>query len=201
MKSITLIISLVLFLLFFYPSHSFSQQTGFAMGYGGTLLKSTNGGANRISQSAGTDKTLWSSWFVNQTTGWIVGGTYSLTSIILKTTDGGNNWVPQGPAVHGWLTSVCFINSQTGWIAGSGHSILKTTNGGENWFMNSYLPSGNLLIESIGFVNANTGWITGWGGVIKKTTDGGESWFPLQSGTISNLFTAKFFSDSLGYAA
>ena len=199
-KKIKSAILMIFILLLSLSSYSFSQQTGYAMGYNGTLLRTTNSGTNWISQSVGTNQTFWDSWFVSAMTGWIVGGSYSQSSIILKTTNGGINWFQQPLNVNHWLTSVYFINSRTGWIAGAGHTILKTTNAGNNWIILTTDVT-NLLIESIWFTNANMGFITGWQGTILKTTNGGNNWDSLISGTTSNLYTSRFFSNLLGYAA
>src|SRR4030095_1511674 len=100
------------------------SQTGFSMGDNGTLLRTTNGGTSWALQNMGTTQTLWSQWFIDETTGWIVGGSYIGGAVIFKTTNGGNNWVQQDPIVSNWLTSAYFLNSMTGWISGSGGKIL-----------------------------------------------------------------------------
>jgi hypothetical protein len=73
------------------------NNTGYTVGSAGTILKTTNGGANWASQSSGTTNTLFSVHFpLDAQTGYAVGefGT------ILKTTDGGV-WVEEETAEIG----------------------------------------------------------------------------------------------------
>ncbi|MBI3195177.1 MAG: T9SS type A sorting domain-containing protein [Ignavibacteriae bacterium] len=60
-------------------------NNGWISGQGGTILYTTNGGTNWLSQTTNTTKDLYSIFFVNQNTGWAVGD----SGIILKTTSGG----------------------------------------------------------------------------------------------------------------
>ncbi|HEX2787177.1 MAG TPA: YCF48-related protein [Ignavibacteria bacterium] len=195
--------SFFIFNLLFVIILKCSAQTGFAIGESGTLLKTTNGGINWTSQASGTNQVLWSSFFLNPSTGWIVGGTGATdieTSLILKTTNGGATWVEQNAGVNHWLTSACFINAQTGWIAGSGRTVLKTTNGGTNWNV-QMTDQDNLRLEEIWFVNENTGWVSAWAGIVLKTTNGGANWLTLNTGTPEDIYSLKVLSPTVAYGA
>ena len=102
------------------------QNTGWAVGDGGTILKTTNGGTNWILQTSGTTFNLWSVDFVDQNIGWSVGG----DGTILNTTDGGTTWILQTSNASSTLYSVKFVDQNTGWAVGKGGTIIKTTNGG-----------------------------------------------------------------------
>ena len=65
------------------------DNTGWIVGSGGFITKTTNAGNEWIEQNSGTTSTLKSVQFINQNTGWICGE----GGLILKTTDGGLNWV------------------------------------------------------------------------------------------------------------
>ncbi|MCX7878798.1 MAG: YCF48-related protein, partial [Ignavibacteria bacterium] len=150
-----------------------NQHTGWVIGSGSTILKTTNGGLNWFTQpsnlSAG--KNLHGLSMLNANTGYMVGW----FETILKTTNGGDNWLvlSDGPVGQGnsW-TDASFINTQTGWICGPLGVVKKTTNGGLNW---DSLNAGGTL-RNIVFVNALTGWVAGDGGYIRRSTDGGLSW-------------------------
>jgi photosystem II stability/assembly factor-like uncharacterized protein len=150
------------------------EQTGYVVGgYPVVILKTTNGGANWVSQSSGTNKNLRSVHFpVDAQTGYAVGD----SGIILKTTNGGTNWASQTSGTTSWFYSVHFpVDVQTGYAVGGGggvNTILKTTNGGANWVSQS---SGAFLpLFSVHFpVDATTGYAVGYRGTILKTTDGG----------------------------
>ena len=64
-----------------------------------------------------------------------------------------------------------FINDNIGYAAGD--QILKTTNGGDSWELNS-----NIGAKSIHFTNADTGWAVGkyYPSSIYNTTNGGSTW-------------------------
>ena len=108
-----------------------NDTTGFTVGSFGTILKTTDGGANWVSQASGSTVWLRSVHFpMDALTGYTVGwyGT------ILKTTNGGANWVSQSSGTTNGLNSVHFpVDAQTGYAVGSGGVILKTTDGGTNW--------------------------------------------------------------------
>ena len=66
-------------------------NTGYAVGYSGTILKTINGGTAWTAQTSGTTNVLTSVFFTDSNTGYAVGwfGT------ILKTVNGGVNWVAE----------------------------------------------------------------------------------------------------------
>jgi hypothetical protein len=73
----------------------------------------------------------------------------------------------------------------TGWSVGgpSSPKIIKTTNGGDNWFMQTTTIATPLY--SVMFADANTGWaVAGYigGETIIKTSNGGTNWFSQSSG-------------------
>ena len=62
-----------------------------------------------IPLNSGTSQTLYSTYFTNENTGWVVGegGT------ILRTIDGGANWIRQSSSTVAQLRSVYFVNTST----------------------------------------------------------------------------------------
>ena len=137
---------------------------------------------------------LWSTFFVDDNTGWIVGS----DGFIKKTTNSGLDWIQQKSGTTLTLKSIQFTNLNIGWICGEEGIILKTTNGGLNW---SSLMSGTIEnLTDIQFCDANTGYIVGYSGTILKTTNGGLSWTSQTSNTISDLFSVDFVDNFVGYA-
>jgi photosystem II stability/assembly factor-like uncharacterized protein len=178
-------------------------QTGYAVGIFGTILKTTNGGANWVSQSSGTTNDLWSVHFPMDTqTGYVVGYDHNSGSgAILKTTNGGANWVSQTSGTTHALPSVYFPgNTQTGYAVGDSGTILKTTNGGANWVSQSSGTTNDLLSAHFS-VDVQTGYVAGWTGTILKTTNGGVNWTSQSSGTTNGLYSVHFPVDvQTGYA-
>jgi photosystem II stability/assembly factor-like uncharacterized protein len=109
--------------------------------------------------------------FSDSSHGWVVGS--GIADTILYTTNCGKTWEPQTISPETHLYDVCFIDTNTGWAVGSAGSIIKTTDGGVTWMVQS--DSGNVL-RSCTFIDANNGWIAGENGTILKTTDGGNLW-------------------------
>ena len=177
-----------------------SDQTGWAAGDGGKILKTTNGGINWTEQAVFSEYDLNSIYFPNSMTGYIA-GTHccGFPSPILKTTNGGLSWNEQTSNVTSGLSSVFFTSPNTGWAVGDSSAIVHTTDGGNNWFVEStsyYVP-----FSCVQFANSLTGWIVG-GSIVLKTTNGGANWIsPIPSLNYSLFFEARFPTISTGYIA
>jgi photosystem II stability/assembly factor-like uncharacterized protein len=150
-----------------------------------------------------TDKTLKNLYFVNESTGWAggEGGT------IVSTIDSGNTWAIQNSTVTTFIVDIFFLNENLGWaltqrnVPPFGTTILKTTNGGDNWIANDF-PEDNVFMNTILFFDSLNGWIGGT--YIAGTTDGGESWVEadVDSNLISSLpvYNLSFYTRQFGYA-
>ena len=95
---------------------------------------------------------------------------------ILKTAESYSQWIMQynsGLAVF----DVRFLNRDTGWACGD-NQILKTTNGGDNWILQSVPTTG--YFRQVHPVNDSVVYVCGWY-VILKTTDGGNNWTIIKS--------------------
>jgi len=101
------------------------------------------------------------------------------------------NPLPQGNA----LNSNSCVNSKTCWTAGAYGTILKTSNGGNSWAVES---SGTINdLKSVFFSDGNTGWVIGDRGTVLKTNNGGGSWVIQTSGTgngLNNVLKSVYFS-------
>jgi len=88
-----------------------------------------------------------------------------------------------------YLRRVQFINQLTGWACGGSGTLIKTTNGGDNWTVTS--TGTTSYLTCLYFIDANTGWIGCQEALIRKTTNGGVSWYsaPIQT----NDFSSDFF--------
>ena len=136
--------------------------------------------------------------FINQTTGWAVGGIDPKGSggLIYQTNDSGANWHPiaRSPEI---LTSVFFVNDKIGWVAGYAGRIDRTDDGGQTW--RSQRPErGSEILNSIYFMNEKVGWAAGGSGLLLKTSDGGNSWEQMPTGRVEDFWTVKFLPPSKG---
>jgi photosystem II stability/assembly factor-like uncharacterized protein len=150
-----------------------NQNTGWASGDGGLIIKTTNGGINWTVQISGTTNRLEGIHAVDSQYVYCVGWWQT----ILKTTNSGINWIairngPQPPPQVGSFYGLYFLNRNTGWMLRNNY-ILRTTNGG-NSFDSSYVIYSYL--RDIYFKDYTTGILCGDGSLIMKSTDGGLVW-------------------------
>jgi photosystem II stability/assembly factor-like uncharacterized protein len=109
---------------------------GYAVGSGGKIAKTTDGGVTWAALVSGKRAPLHGVCFVNADSGFAVGkgGT------ILHTTDGGATWIAQTSGTDVMLNSVDFVSGEEGWIVGQpgwapGQEgvLLHTTDAGLTW--------------------------------------------------------------------
>jgi photosystem II stability/assembly factor-like uncharacterized protein len=181
--------------------HMFSTTTAIAVGNGGKIIRTTDGGTSWTSLSSGTSNSLYRISFLDQNTGWIVG--YDGT--LRKTTDGGNTWVAQSSGVSSYvsLTAIHFIDASTGWLIASDNKIRKTTDGGTSWVVQYTVTATYVSLGDVHFFNANVGLVVGYSmgsGEIFRTTDGGQTWSSVDKG--NSWFTRVcFINDQVGWAS
>jgi len=152
-------------------------------------------------------------YFTSENTGYTACG----DSAIFKTTNGGLNWLRLNGTSNYNLTDLQFTSINIGYAIGANIApnigyLLKTTNSGQNWSVQTF----NYYFSSLKFINDNTGYITTVGdtvnSIILKTTNAGLSWSSqsLEAGYLSmidfvdsnfgfvNAVYGKFFKTSNG---
>ncbi len=177
-------------------------QSGFAAGANGTVIKTTNSGANWVILNTGSSVELRAVHFLNTSTGIVCG--YNGT--ILRTANGGDNWsaITSGTTNH--LLGISFFNESIGICVGNSGTTLYTTNSGVNWLIGQ--PTGYLVTFYSAFMlNASTGFCAGVNTIFSplwaKTTNGGANWtyasFMLNNneGTLRDI---HFFDAQTGVA-
>jgi photosystem II stability/assembly factor-like uncharacterized protein len=164
-------------------------NTGYTVGYSGTILKTINGGATWTEQTSGTTQILTSVFFTDANTGYIAGW----DGTILKTVNAGENWISQTSGVTYALYSVFFTDSNTGYVTFSDMEggILKTINAGTTWSMQNCSSSAGL--NSISFAG-NTGCAVGFQ-IITKSSNSDWTVQKAYSTTNSNL-NSVYFTDA-----
>ena len=102
-------------------------------------------------------------------------------------------WFWQYPSPQGNnLSKVDFISPTIGWAVGDFGTILKTTDGGISWAIQSSGTTNDLF--DVDLVDSDNGTAVGRNGTILSTTNGGETWTLKASGTTNWLF-GIFFAD------
>lgn len=119
---------------------------------------------------------------------------------IFKTTDAGINW--QQVIINGYdslfiggeFKRMFFLTDEIGWAINSG-SVVKTTNGGDDWSVQLYAE----ILAGIHFSDTRNGWVARSGGGIAqpfRSSDGGINWIE-QSSLTFNTTSDVYFRDSL----
>ncbi len=169
----------------FYPGLEgvffINRNTGWAVGYKGTILHTTDGGATWILQKSRNSKIyLTTVLFVDPNVGWIIGSTGEdeEAGYILHTTDGGNHWQTQYKyKKDSGLDGIFFMDDKSGWITGAteyGYGwLLHTTDAGKTWSEKNFPGIG---VNYPVFLDKNKGLISAEKGWLVITTDGGETW-------------------------
>jgi|GEM_PF-4901887 photosystem II stability/assembly factor-like uncharacterized protein len=127
--------------LFLSGVYFVNKDTGYVGGVGGVtngrytdvnLLKTTNGGTTWSTVNTGVVAIRM--WFVNDSTGYLVGGDSILVSStdytasnfrLMQTLDGGKTWQRIDLGVTADINGVCFPSANVGYVAGSGGTIFK----------------------------------------------------------------------------
>jgi photosystem II stability/assembly factor-like uncharacterized protein len=160
-------------------SIGFSGNTAIAVGYGGTVGRSTDQGLSWIVPSGFHQqggRTFQPLNFIDANTGWLSINGYTGTVPIYRSTNGGLNWVSiytTSPALD-WIQ---FLNANTGYYK-RGNTLFKSTNSGYNWIQAAPL---NITVNSINFADANTGYACGYTTSplrprLIRTINGGSTW-------------------------
>jgi photosystem II stability/assembly factor-like uncharacterized protein len=140
--------------------------------------------------------------FLNENTGWIVGGTtgFGGSTKIWKTSNGGVNWTQQISAYAGPVgIRIQMLNASTGYMT-CGGALQKTTNGGDKWtLVTNPGPAG--ISTPLSAVDANNVFTGGSNSQVYSTSNGGTTWdslnFPVKAGTI---FSTDWYDANNGVA-
>jgi len=171
--------------------HFFDEQRGLAVGNKGTLLQTSNGGAEWSKRHLGS-LVLCAMAFVVDSVGWLAGESGQLW----KTIDYGVNWYQRISGTSSQLNAICFYDADHGWAVGHYGTIIHTNNGGSNWTAQSSGTANPLL--GVHFVSQEEGWAVGLDSTVLHTGDGGQNWRRVNVGASNNFkFNSVFFVDSL----
>src|SRR5205807_4289686 len=106
-------------------------------------------------------------------------------------------WVWQNPLPQGnTLYGASFTDNNTGTATGDNGTIIRTTDGGNSWAIQSSGTTNTLY--AVSFTDADHGTAVGGGGTIVKTTDGGNNWISQTSGTTNGLLAVSFTDANTG---
>jgi photosystem II stability/assembly factor-like uncharacterized protein len=160
------------------------DRNGWAVGHGGTVLHTGDGGDHWTvqRQDLAVDQPLFSVYFRDADTGWATG----LWSLLLATTDGGKTWTkvaltpPEGQK-RADLNLLQVFEGQGGrlFIAAEQGVVLSSDDNGKSWRYNKSGSAASLWAGAAG--QGTTGIVAGLRGHILRTDDNGASWKEVAS--------------------
>lgn len=186
------------------------QQKGWAVGGGGTVLKTTDGGESWQMLPHPTNDALRDVYFADERNGWIVceKSLFALKSnddartYLMSTTNGGQTWQLANikfvnPSLR--LVRTLFTGDGHGWAFGEAGTLYTTHDGGAKWIPQP--PPTRYLLLGGASLNSQQIWLVGAGSTILQTNDGGQTW---RTGTVLGApesfpgvrFTAASFVDN-----
>ena len=114
---------------------------------------------------------------------------------------------PQAFRLDANLYDVHFVDAQMGWAVGDRGTILKTSDGGTTWHLQT--SSVECRLESVHFVDHQQGWAAGGYavpyshraiGVLLRTRDGGQTWSQQENQFLPWLRQVEFVDQQQGFA-
>ncbi|MDW8437297.1 MAG: YCF48-related protein [Chloroherpetonaceae bacterium] len=158
----------------FYDVHSADGDVVWAVGNGGRVFRSVDGGATWAQFVLGSSA-LRAVHSLGATV-WVAGDSGKL----YRTTNFGDTWQSlslASPTTK--FTDIQFLNAQTGFLVGSNGAMFKTTNGGATW--DSKTPASPEQFNALSFRDNQVGFVVAKNGKMQRTTDGGESWTDISN--------------------
>jgi len=120
--------------------------------------------------------------------------------IMLQSNDTGKTWTQLN--IDGdFFRAIDFPSSNVGYVVGSGGTIMKTTNGGDDWKKirkGEKVGVKDIPFRDVHFVDENIGYIVGEGGVFWRTLNGGDDWQEVKGFPDVDLLGVHVV-DGLGY--
>jgi photosystem II stability/assembly factor-like uncharacterized protein len=126
----------------------------------------------------------------------------SAQEIPLNVALGDSNWFTQTSGTTRVLDDVFFLNDTMGWTVGDVETLLKTTNGGDNWYPQNTGTPINKRLTDVYFVNEDYGWIvrgSGYSSSLLKTNNGGITWFEINTGYDLKIGDIFFWDSNVGW--
>jgi photosystem II stability/assembly factor-like uncharacterized protein len=179
-----------------------NSNTGWVLGSGGQIFKTTFAGDIWTQQTSGITTNLNAIHFTDINKGVAVGA----NGVILRTSNGGTTWQSVSSGISNNLADVFFLNANTGWAVGSQYVVLKTTDGGASWTTVSIdnSASSSDSYNDVQFTDINTGYVAGSSSTnstsfVHKSIDGGTNWATSTSTSAGVISRLSFIDNNTGW--
>ncbi len=185
--------------------HFSDRLNGWAIGYNGTMMKTTDGGETweGVTVDSGDFRDIQ---FIDNKRGWIAGR----DGAFYRTVDG-HSWervIPFGYPEDEDFSNVWFQGDSLGFVQGL-LGVYRTEDGGEEW-NNYWLPlvpykgawDMSIVDDMEGYL-LGTQWMEQDPILLYHTVDGGLNWRPVfgsRSSTLIGVLSISFFEDGVGWA-
>lgn len=153
------------------------------VGEDGTILVTTNRGADWSFQNSGITNVLFGYSHLNKTS--LIAGE---NGVILRTIDNGRNWAVISTCTNSNLNDIQLMSNGRAVACGNNGRILISENQGETWYQSRVTENHNF--NDLEFISNETGFIAGDYGTLLKTTDGGFNWEVIDVNSVTNNFNA-----------
>lgn len=116
------------------------------------------------------------------------------------------HWMPQLTSVDARLRGISAVSERIAWASGSGGTVLRTTNGGDDWKVLSVPEAGQLDFRDVDAFSDRIAYVlsigNGAASRIYKTVDGGSSWSLQLANTDPRVFldAMAFWGPNAGIA-
>ncbi len=181
----------------------YNENTGWIIGYGGILAKTTNAGQNWVRDINFNGHNLIDFSIINANEYWVLSKVGSLQSAFYKTTNGGVDWNLMGYR-SSTLAEMKFFTPYIGYIYG-GNVLFKTESAGQTWdsiYVSSSQPVNTVLPVDMDIILAGGGRTKGsfeppntYVNIV-KSSNSGVSWTEKFNNRNYN-FAGVHFKDNL----
>lgn len=169
-------------------------DVGYAVGYWGTIVTTTDGGNNWKKVPIGTNNYLTGVYFIDQKRGFIIGEFGTL----MTTMDGGKSWKQMlGKGLDVMLNGVDFHENH-GWVVGEFGTVFHSGDFGKTWSKVD-IKAEEYTLFGVNVVDSNKVVITGVDGLVFLTKNGGKTWEKKIFGRGYQLYGVKFNNSQEGY--
>lgn len=179
----------------FYSITTPNDQIAWAVGTGGKIVRSDDGGKTWARQKVSTIENLQGIATWDAQTAVVVGN----RGLAFHTTDGGKEWkpsvVPKSDNPNKLLRVRVF--GDTAWAVGEFGGFFRSDDKGATF--TRVLPEKDSAFNAVTF-RGQTGYVVGEFGTMFKTTDGGTTWNPVTLENKVSLMAIDFRSDNDGVA-
>ncbi|MBI3802338.1 MAG: Ig-like domain-containing protein [Nitrospirae bacterium] len=157
--------------------HFLDVSKGWAVGGGGAILTTDDGGKTWKPQQSGVASELTTVDFVDTQHGWATGP----GKVLLKTDTGGDPWTPiftfSSP-----IRQIDFFDRNRGWAVGDAGALLETNDGGAHW---ATISVTTVNLTALRITADLKGWAVGEKGTLLRFD--GANWTAAASGTALSL--------------